>query len=95
MVMLAAVLQEVATVDVPLGLTTEHCTLVPTVHAPDVTTDQLALATPVDGAVPQVAEVLLHCIRTLLRVPCKVLFVCCSCDVCFCKLDVELCKLVV
>lgn len=85
-VMLAAVWQAATTADVPLRpLTIAHCTLVAVVQLPEVTTDQLLLATPVAGAVPQVAAVLLHCIRTLLRLPCKVLVLDCSVAVLDCR----------
>jgi hypothetical protein len=94
LVMLPAVLQEVATFwsdDKAVGLLiAAHCTLASVTHVPEATTDQLALAVPVAGAVPQVAEVLLHRIRILLTVPCKVLFVCCSWEVCRCRLLVAL-----
>ena len=87
-VMLAAVLQRLTTAELPLKpLTAVHCTLVEGVQVPDVTTDQLALATPVAGAVPHTPAVLLQRISTLLSVPCKVLVSClvCVCDCWICR----------
>ena len=85
-VMLAVELQAVATLALPLKpLIAAHCTLVPVVQLPEVTTDHFEFATPVAGAVPQVAVLLLHRISTLLFVPSKVPVRDCICCVMRCS----------
>ena len=92
--MLAAESQDVTTLLFPLKLTTEHWVLAANVQEPEVTTDQFASAMPVAGAVPQAAVVLLHCMRTSLRVPCNMPDLVCNWVASICRLLVsEVCVL--
>ena len=73
LLMLPAVLHVVVTfrTSVGEGETLAHWVLVAVVQ--EVANTQLALGTPVAGAVPQTAVVLLHFRRTLETVPCNAL----------------------